>query len=499
MDNPIPNIEFLGACYDVVAMDPLNLGRTALPQNVFDLSSSSGVKTSIGNYDVPKGAQWRKILSTNYDSLSGVISSTSDLRETVERSLKVNAGVAGAVEFSGSATFKDISKQTASRKRSFVYVRAVAEIHFVSVDIDDRQAGLKLSASFMDAVARLPDNPDNPDLGNQSWTDFVRRFGTHFAAAITLGGTAVQRTSGLAVRFLKSDETKSELEAKAKVVIDKVNAGASASQAHDSVRAADNDDKLERTSLEFHGGVGNVTGITDKWIESLSGDPTIVSAQFRRIPELLTDQFFPNDAAIWFKRQVLELAITDSIAKRGEPSCFTAPLEYGDSLLPMVTWTTAKMLRPPIVEVSADKGPLKLSYVVRYGKPVVESPQPANIVLESSSRGKRPVLAGEEVFLKHAPTGNYLSEDGMWRADKSRASRFVILHAGDTPTGPARLGEYFTEADPVAFAPTPLGRAGGLGLNPAGGYISLGSLTSFRLIRWDPRELDEDKDEEEEG
>jgi hypothetical protein len=500
MDNPIPNIEFLGACYDVVAMDPLNLGRTALPQNVFDLSEPSGVKTSIGGHDVPKGIQWRKILATNYDSLSGVLSSASDFHDSIQSSVKVNAGVKGAFEFSGSASFKDISKETNSRKRSFVYTRAVAEIHSVYAIID-RQSGLKLSPSFLDAVAQLPDSPD--DVESPRWSEFVKRFGTHFASAVTLGGMAVQRTSGLATRFLRSEESKRELEAKAKVVIDKLNAGASASQAQESARAADSDDKLDRTRLEFQGGVGTVTGITDQWINSLSDDPTIVSGQFKKITELLTDHFFPNDAAIWTKRQVLEFAIKDWITQHGEPSCFTAPLEYGESLLPMRPWTDGKTLRAPAVYLTG--AAMKLVYQSKDGKPMVESPQPANIVLEnaSGSRGKRPVLAGDELFLKHAPTGNYLSGDigdsnGKWRPDKSAAGRFIILHAGDTAKGPMRLGEYFTEADPVVFVPAPLGRDGGLCPNPGEGALCLFRQTaSFTLIRWDPRELDEGEDEDE--
>jgi hypothetical protein len=496
-DKAIPNIEYLGACYDIVTMDPLNLAKTALPQTVFSLSQSSGVKTSIGSYDVPTGVQWRKILKTGYESLSGVISSTHDFQESLRRSLKVNAGVKGGFEFSGSESFTNIKGETQSRKRSFAYARAVAEIHFAYVDIADRKSGLKLSPSFLDAVARLPNNPD--EVESPTWTKFVERFGTHFTSAVTLGGMATQRTSGLATRFLKSDETKRELEGKAKVVIDKLKAGASAEEAQASVRSTDSDDKLERSILDFQGGVGSMEGVNDKWIASLSGDPTLISAQFQKITELLTDHFFPNDPAIWFKHEFLEFTIKEWIRENGEPACFTAPLEYGESLLPMTTWTDGKTLRPPIVDPEGD-GSYHLSYIVKNGKPLVESPQPANIVLEnaSGSRGKRPVLAGDEVFLKHAPTGNYLS-GSYWRPNKSQTDRFVILHAGDDPKSPTRIGAYFNEGDSIAFAAAPLGRDGWLMPHTIGGRLQLaGRATSFRLIRWDPNVLDEDDDDNEE-
>ena len=39
----IPNIDYLGRSYDVVTMDPLNLGATSKNQNVMDITSKRAI------------------------------------------------------------------------------------------------------------------------------------------------------------------------------------------------------------------------------------------------------------------------------------------------------------------------------------------------------------------------------------------------------------------------------------------------------------------------
>jgi len=108
MARPIPNIEYLGACYDAVRMDPMSLASTALTHSVFDLSETSSVTTSIGAFDVPKGVTHHTVLKENYDSVSGVISSVNEFQDTFKRTVEVDAGVKGAFEFTGSQIYKDI-------------------------------------------------------------------------------------------------------------------------------------------------------------------------------------------------------------------------------------------------------------------------------------------------------------------------------------------------------------------------------------------------------
>jgi len=215
MANPIPNIEYLGACFNIVTMDPLSLASTALTKTIFDFSKTR----SDNSFSVPEGVSCRTILKTSYDWMTSVVSSAAELQTTLKQSAEASAGLKGLFEFSGSASYKDIKSQTESRKRSFVYSRALVELVAVSADIEDKGSGLKLEDSFRRAVADLPAQYEAEAATKLE--KFIGRFGTHFAWHVTLGGMATQRTSGLASRFLKSSDTQLELKAKAKVVIEK--------------------------------------------------------------------------------------------------------------------------------------------------------------------------------------------------------------------------------------------------------------------------------------
>jgi hypothetical protein len=483
-------------------MDPQNLASCALGHSVFDLSHLSTVTTSIGSFDVPNGVTHHTVLNENYDSVSGVISSINEFQETLKRNVEIDVGIKGAFEFTGSKLYKEVKKETDSRKHSFVYARAVVEIHSVSIDPADDGAGLKLDRPFRDAVAKLPALASGTSIG--PWKDFVSRFGTHFTWQITLGGMATQRTTGLASDFLRSQETEEQLKTKGKLVIEKVTGGASVDQAQASVKSVDVKDKLERGRLNFQGGIGSLAGINDSWRKSLAGDPAIISAKLKRIDELLTRSFFPDDAAIEVKRLALAYAIDDYILENGEPALVEAPLVYGESLLLTLPWNDGVTPWPPVVGVNKDGSAGLLQWFIDKGAPMTVSPHPANLIIEKAdgSRGKRPILAGDEVFLRHPSSGSYLKPGPAqspivgFTKNKNDAVRCVILHAGDNGRSPARLGEYFAEADLISFAKAPLGSSGdGLGVMASGRYLASGTgLAGFKLMRWDPAVLETDDD-----
>lgn len=236
----------------------------------------------------------------------------------------------------------------------------------------------------------------------------------------------------------------------------------------------------------------------------MSGEPAIISAKLKRISELLTRDFFPGDASIDLKHLMLDYAIDEYIHQNGEPALIEAPLEYGDLVLLTLPWSDGKTPWPPIVAVDTQQQqqPAALYWLVNNGVPGTQSPQPANMTLESTggNRGKRPILAGDEVFFKHVPSGRYLSPQpnpngyAGFTNNKNNAVRCVILHAGDNARSPARLGEYFAETDLVSFSEAPLGSSSdGLGVTATGRYLcSKTSLVGFKLIRWDPAALEAD-------
>jgi hypothetical protein len=154
----IPNIDYLGKCYDVVDMDPLNLGSSAKVENAIDIDASGHevVVTRDGSYLIPKGVLHNAPFSMSYQSQSSVISSSYEFQQEFKQSVEVDAGVEGGFEFSGSSSLKDIGRETETRKNSFVYSRAYQENHRVALDLLNPNAPLTVTAALRNAVGQLP-------------------------------------------------------------------------------------------------------------------------------------------------------------------------------------------------------------------------------------------------------------------------------------------------------------------------------------------------------
>ena len=341
----IPNIDYLGRCYDVVDMDPLNLGSSAKTENAIDIDVASGrtVVTRDGSYSIPIGVHENAIFSMSWETQSSVISSTHDFQQEFKQSVEVEAGVEGGFEFSGSTSHREITRQTESRKHSFVFSRAYQENHRLTLDLLNEKAPLTVTPEILAAVQQLPFQ-DAPDW-YETYEAFVRRFGTHFTKEIILGGLAFQRTSGSAKTYLKSSETEDTLKAKASVQIEAVKAGVGAEQAQATATKSDSEFALERTSLEFRGGLGSPSGITDSWIASLVDRPAIVKAKLERLSTLLTSRFFPEEEFIDEKQAMLDQAIGSWIMKKGDPGCGTPPLRYGEALIFTLPWSDGNTIQ----------------------------------------------------------------------------------------------------------------------------------------------------------
>ena len=116
----------------------------------------------------------------------------------------MEAGVEGAFEFSGSASVKDIERQSETRQHSFVYSRAYQEDHQLVLDLLHEKAPLSVTSQFRDAVDALDASRKDESVWIDEYSGFLGRFGTHFTKKIVLGGLAYQRTSGSSKTWLKS-------------------------------------------------------------------------------------------------------------------------------------------------------------------------------------------------------------------------------------------------------------------------------------------------------
>ena len=306
----IPNIDYLGRCYDLVDTDPLNLGSSSKSESAIDIDvgESTANHTPDGIYIVPLGVKHRAPFAMSYETRSSVISSSFDFQQEFKNSVEANAEIPGVFEFSGSLSHKEITRQTETRKNSFVYSRAYQENHILTLALENEKAPLKVTEEFSDAVAALPFEDDYEEM-RPAYEAFLRRFGTHFAKEIVLGGLAFQRTSGSSKTYLQSREAEDTLKAKASLQLEKVQAGVGAEQARREAAASDTAASLERTALEFRGGTGSPNGIESSWIDSTHTHPAIVKSKMEPLSALLIERFFPKEDFIDEKQFLLNMAI----------------------------------------------------------------------------------------------------------------------------------------------------------------------------------------------
>jgi len=463
----IPNIDFLGRAFDIVETDPLDLGDSAKYETVVDITvAGETVRTGDGYYTIPAGVLHKSINSMLWETQSSVISSSYEFQQEFKTAVNAEAGVEGGFEFSASASQKEIAKRSESRNNSFVFSRAYQENHGLQLDLQNGQAPIHVTKTFAAAVSKLPVGEFTSVIDR--YDGFMQRYGTHYTKEIILGGLAFQRTSGSSRKYLQSTESENELKAKASIEVDAVKAGAGAEQARREATSTDQQFALERTTLQFRGGDGSTSSIDSSWISSLHARPAIVKAKMERLSYLLTERFFPDDPDILDRGSLLDLAISDWIARKGTPSCCTAPLRYGEAVLIALPWNDNKTIQLAMT-YGGD-----IQFPVRGGAPLLDG-QMVAVRFENADgkRDKSAILAGDSVRLKVIRSGAYVAES-LALSNTATPGSFTLLLKGDNPAAPGRLGDYLLETDRLSLM---RGRPGAFN-----GYV--GIQTGNRSLQW---------------
>src|SRR5882724_1686244 len=103
----LPMQYFLGKCYDIVTLDPLDFASSAKYENAIDISASADrtVQTGDGTHLIPLGAEYKGVPTMSWESQSRTISSSHDFQEEFKSAVTAQVGVEGGFEFSGSESY----------------------------------------------------------------------------------------------------------------------------------------------------------------------------------------------------------------------------------------------------------------------------------------------------------------------------------------------------------------------------------------------------------
>ncbi len=297
-----PNIELLGACYDVAKLNPFNLCEFI--EQGGGLTDHSAIKfkrfvpVADESFEVPACTGYMPQHSAKLAETSVMMASQYDFQHHFGVSVDVGAGFAGIVAFSASAAYNEFKRKTGSHKQVQTHVEAKYEDCRINF-LPDKKDDYDLDEYFLKSVSELEDN-------EESYKDFIAKFGTHYSREIIYGGRMYQSImmESSAIRNLVST---------------KMNIGASvmftfgACTAHASTKVEEGDVKDLR---DEHGcKVENVTWIggtpnTDfnLWAKTISENPQAVQVSFTPLYELLTNEHFTNPN-IDKKREGLKAAV----------------------------------------------------------------------------------------------------------------------------------------------------------------------------------------------
>ncbi|HLZ70563.1 MAG TPA: MAC/perforin domain-containing protein [Dehalococcoidia bacterium] len=324
-------LEFLGKCYDLLSLDPLNLGGLAKTVNAIDVARAGGGSYEQGSYVVPNGVSLQSPFNTEAKTFRSLVQNSYDFQNEFSSTLELNAGIEGCFEFSTSNSFKEITQASQSRKQVSTYAIVYVQNHVVALDLDGPDEK-RISTAFAHAVKGLPGGM-GAQAEQRAYSEFIRKFGTHFTRRVSLGGMAYSRVSGLTTKVLASREREDEFTAKAKLEMDIFKSGASLSETRKQLQKSDEENEIERGIVVFRGGIGSMHEIADEWFSGLQERPAPIPAgtELARLSELLTADFFPNDPAIAGKRRSLDEAVDQYIISSG--GALDGTIRYGDKVV----------------------------------------------------------------------------------------------------------------------------------------------------------------------
>lgn len=322
----IKGVEWLGACFDILKADLLDLGHSAKPgRNVFRIAredSGDDYPTyRSGAYSVPVGVKLRHAALTEVQSTSDMIANSYEFRDKITREFSVNGGFGGYFEFSASTSSQQTSERTGSHQELVKFCMLLRKFHNVMLDVHADPASAEITAlrarldpDFARAVHALP-----ADGAEEPYHAFVAEYGTHFARQLTLGGMAWEQVRVKAEALGTNETSIDKIEAQASVGVDQFKNGTSASKATEHARKHDSELKIERTQIKFVGGKGGLE-LVSGFVAEVDADPVPImpDSEFLRISDLFTPAFFPDDPAIARKAELLNDAIDDYILSNGK-------------------------------------------------------------------------------------------------------------------------------------------------------------------------------------
>ncbi|MDJ0842628.1 MAC/perforin domain-containing protein [Crocosphaera sp.] len=301
------NLTFLGRCYDILELDPLDTARTAKTDYVFDFNIGAS-QTIPGEHGIviPLGTNFSPGESGGIESETEILFTVSDLQEMLGSTFKIGSIllslVTKIIPFSLSANYKKFKRELTEEKQ--IYTVTKREFIDFNLELDLASHHLSVRETFHNAVVALPSND-----ASDNYQSFINKWGTHFAQLVRFGGLAYQTIHLDASRYQKLLEQGVNISGQASGIFN--------SNFNLSSNISLEESLIQRSEkIRFLGGTPNNN--LNQWFESIREDPAPVEMALLPLYELFTPQFFPTDSAIAQKQQLMKQAVITYLERESD-------------------------------------------------------------------------------------------------------------------------------------------------------------------------------------
>lgn len=318
------NWDFVGRCYNVLSIDPLNIEAgdkfamcfdTGDPDQDFDTTNDGSAKK-------PKCTDYIPATGGRYDANNASILSSYDFQRFTKNEGSVNVSDPTGDLFATtlSSSFTKSQQETGSLKKVVNYTSQIINCYKLQM----KTKGLKLHEDLIAAIQEI-----SSAEGTFNFQDFVQRFGTHYANSVLFGGRVYQQIIINQADYSTFLEEGINVSLQAKLSFEVAKGGASAT--HEDKRS----DKFVRategsaTNTTYVGGIPQQ--MFDMWAMNICERPGPIKVDLQPIYSLLTAEYFPDDDDISKRYQRLKKEIEGYIQSQGKDvrqDC----LRYGDEV-----------------------------------------------------------------------------------------------------------------------------------------------------------------------
>lgn len=335
---PLPGLDWLGAGFDILRFDPLepnNLQNRKRFRTVI-MTNSPDRAGNRGQYLKPYGTFFGSESAGKVADSSAWVTSYESFQNSFSIGASGSVSVPKVASSSLSGSYSEMNSSSVGSESIYMINKNIRRIHRADIRLTWKEVGTgqkykqKVDPIFKDDVTGLPlprtayDKlaethinakgqrfPTELFAVKAQYEMFLRKYGTHYASAVTWGGQYISRTQIRRQDYERSRMTQMDFKNTAEVQIKKVKVGRSVEFGMGSGVSNGTSTTNFRREVFVQGGNGEDD--LDKWRDKVDLNPAPVQMEFTSICDLLIKELFPNDPDIETKKEILRLVTENYI------------------------------------------------------------------------------------------------------------------------------------------------------------------------------------------